>query len=230
MLARTILPLALMSALSARTFAQATKTVLVDRPLLNDPVRIVRVMKGTAELSSDGHPYPNKYVWEAAFDAGDDWLRDLSFVIKNVSNKKIIYVVTHCGLYETADWQVELLKHQDVPLVGNVSNIVGRRPEEALYSAVLGHRLKPDTGRAPFELAPGQEFTMPIEDPDEYSALKSRIQEKQPMSSVTACNSGVAQIFFDDGTQWSGHRYLRADLDRPGHWIEMSFEDWVHQK
>jgi hypothetical protein len=199
----------------------------VDRPLSKDPIAIIKVMEGTTELKSDGHKYPNKYVWEAAFDAGDDWLRDLSFLIKNVSEKKkIVYVEAGCGLYETADWQAELARHATTPLVGNIGNAVGRRPEQALYSALLGHRLQPDTDRAPFELAPGQEFTMALENPDEYPALRSRIEEKQPISSVTACNSRIVRVFFEDGTQWQDHQYLRANPDQPGHWIPMSFEDW----
>jgi hypothetical protein len=208
----------------------STKTLLVDRPLSNDPVTIVKVMEGTTELKSDGHPFPNKYVWEAAFDAGDGWLKDLSFTIRNISEKKIIYVSVGCSLYETADWQAEIAKHRTSPILGHTSNTVGRRPEQALYSASLGHRLKPDAATAPFELAPGQEFTVPIEKPDDYQALKSGIEEKQPVSSVTACNGGISQIFFEDGTQWQGHRYLRADPDQLGHWIRMSLEEWSSAK
>jgi hypothetical protein len=221
-----ILMLALISVFSVRGFAQDSKTLLVDRPLGGDPVTIVKVMEGTTELKSDGHSYPNKYVWEAAFDAGDDWLKDLSFVIRNVSNKKIVHMTAGCSLFETADWQAELAKHTATPIVGSITNVVGRRPEQALYSASLGRRLGPDTDRAAFELAPGQEFAIALEIPDEYPILKSRIEEKQPMSSVAACIGSISQIFFDDGTQWQSHHYLRADPDRPGHWIRMSVEEW----
>jgi len=223
---RFVLLLGLISMLSPRMFAQNAKTLLVDRPLGNDPITIIKVMEGTTELKSNGHQYPNRYVWESVFNAGDDWLKDLSFVIKNTSEKKIVYVGTGCGLYETADWHAELAKHATTPLVGNLSNSVGRRPEQALYSAVLGHSLKPDTAKAPFELAPEQEFTIALERPEDYPTLKSSMEERQPISSVTACNSRVGPVFFDDGTQWQGHRYLRADPDQPGHWLTMSFKEW----
>jgi hypothetical protein len=228
MLIRLILVLALISTFPTTAFAQGVKTLLVDRPLSDDPVRIVNVMEGTTELKSDRHQYPNKYVWEATFDAGDDWLKSISLVIRNVSGRKIVYLSVDCSLYETADWQMELTKHQNpaTPLVGQISNSVGRRPEQALYSALLGRRLKPDTA-APFELGPGQEFTLVLENPDDYPALESRVEERQPMSSITACNGGISRIFFDDGTQWQGHHYLRADLDHPGHWLRVSFQEWV---
>jgi hypothetical protein len=205
--------------------AQDTKTLLLDLPGSKDPVKIVSVMDGTAKLKSNGHQYPNRHVWETTFNAGDDWLKDLSIVIKNVSEKKIVYVSGGCVLYETADWQAEIAKHASIP-VFTTTNTVGRRPEEALYSAVLGHRLNPDTESAPFLLEPGQEFTMALEGPDGYPRLKSSVEEKEPMANIAACNGRISQVFFEDGTQWQGHRYLRADLEHPGHWIKMSSEEW----
>jgi hypothetical protein len=229
---RSILGLMLISLLSARLFAQGKKTLLVDMPLSADPVRVVRVMEGTTELKSDGQKYPNRFAWEAMFSAGDDWLKGLSFLIKNASEKKIVYLAAGCHLHESDDWQAEFARHQsaDTPLVGQISNRVGRRPEQALYSPLLGRRLKPDTDTARFELSPGQEFTMALESADDYPALVSWIESKEPISSVTACNGGITQIFFDDGTQWQGHRYLRADPDQPGHWSRISFEEWSGRK
>ena len=211
--------------------AQDTKTLLLDMPGSKDPVKIVSVMEGTTKLKSNGHQFPNKYVWETTFNAGDEWLKDLTIVIKNVSEKNIVYVVVGCHLFETANWQAEVAKaQQNVPLVGSASNYVGRRPEEALYSAVLGHRLKPDAASAPFELAAGQEFTIALESPSAYNALKSTVEEKEPMSNLAACNGGISQVIFEDGTQWQRHRYLRADLEHPGRWIKMSPEEWSNYR
>lgn len=208
---------------------QRIKTVLVDKPLGSDPVRILKVIQGATDLESDGHQYPNRYAWETTFYAGDDWLNGLSLVIRNVSKKKIIYVSVSCSLFETADWQSELAKHANprTPLVGNISDHVGRRPEQGLYSGLTGLKRQPDTDRAPFELEPGAEFTVPLEDPEDYQTLKSSVEEKEPLSAVMACNCGVSHIFFDDGTQWQGHNYMRADSQRPGHWIRMSLEEWL---
>jgi hypothetical protein len=234
---RHCLPVCVALLLLASTGAQSQsadvpKTLLLDRPLNDDPVRITKVMEGAGELNSDGHQYPNRYVWEATFKAGDDWLKNLTLVIKNVSEKKIIFVEAGCSLFETADWQSELTKHHDpqTPLVGSASNTVGRRPEQALYSRLLGHTIKPDTSKDPLDLAPGEELSIAIENPENYPALRSRIEERQPMSSLTACDGGISRIFFDDGTQWQAHSYLRADPERPGRWIRMSFEDWSGAK
>jgi hypothetical protein len=217
--------------LSLVAAAQDTKTLLLDMPDSKDPVRIVKVLEGATELKSNGHQYPDRWAWEATFNAGDDWIKDLFIVIKNVSPKKIVYVAVGCILFETADWQAELAKHATAtaPVVGSASDIVGRRPDQALYSALLGRRVKPDTN-APLELEPGQEFTVALESPDAYPTLKSTVEEKMPMSNIAACNGRIGQIFFEDGTQWQGHRYKRADLNEPGHWIEMSPAEWSHAK
>jgi hypothetical protein len=198
--------------------AQGTKTLLVNRPLDNDPVRIMRATEGTTALESDGKHFPNRYGWEATFNAGDDWLKNLSFTIKNVSNQAITYVEVSCALFETSDWRKELAAHStpENPILGQARNVVGWRPEHALYSARLGRSSAEDSTRRPaFSLAPGQEFTIPIQDPKTYSDLKSSIEAREPLSTVNACDADIGTIFFADGTKWGGHNYMRP-TDQPG--------------
>jgi len=200
--------------------------LLVNHPLNNDPVRIVKVMKGTTEVKSDGTQFPNKSAWRAVIDgAEDDWLKNVSLVIENVSPKKIAYINVQSILYDTAKWREEKRNS-----IGTTFNRVGLRPEIALYSYPLGHRLHPDTGPA-FELAPGQTFALPLEDPDYYPNLKSSIEETEgSMSSATVSIGAIGEIFFEDRTQWQPGNYLRADLDKPGHWIIISSEEWAGKK
>ncbi len=205
-----------------------TKTLLVDLPLHNDPVRIVKVMEGTRELQSDGHQFPNEYMWEGSFEAGEDWLKDISLLIRNVSTEKITYLGISCALFESSDWKTELSKHSTPanPLLGQATNIVGWRPESALYSLRSGRSVRPDSERRPaFALAPEQQFTMLLEDPQSYSDLQSSVEVRQPMSTVTACDTQVFDVFFEDGTRWSEHRYLQA-AGEPGRWRPISFDEW----
>src|ERR1035437_4255201 len=155
--------------------ATSTKTLFIKGlPLVNDPVRI-RVMHGATELKSDGRAFSNNYGWETAFNAGDDWITNLSFVIKNVSAKKITCIIIFSVLAETPFWQEE--SQPKPPVLGFTQNRVGQRPEQALHS---GDRTFPPDTDASFELAPGEEFTMPIEDPRDYPALRKRIEERLP--------------------------------------------------
>lgn len=137
-----------------------------------------------------------------------------------------------CVLAESADWQAEIAKHQtiDNPILGQASHEVGWRPEHALYSSLTGKQREPDTTRRPaFTLGPGQEFTISLEDPENYESLRTRVGTRTAMSNVNACNAQVSTVFFEDGTMWQGHHYRRAG-DEPGKWTTISFGDWAHTK
>lgn len=217
--------LLLLLALTVPTQAQSTKALLLRFPSDHDPVRIVKVMSGSTELKSSGLKYPNTSVWETNFDSGDDWLADISLRIRNVSPKTITYLEVSCVLQESSDWQAEIAKHHTVPVVGNASNAVGRRPEQALYSTRLKRPLKPDT-RPTLELAPGQELTVQLEDPEGYPALKSLVEQNQPISSETACNGGINTVFFQDDTVWHGMGGEYSKPVGPGEWVNISFAQW----
>jgi hypothetical protein len=212
----------------ATALAQGSRTLLIDRPNANDPIRITKATEGKEELKSNGSHHPNQRLWESTFNAGDDWLKDLSLTIRNVSGRKIVYAEALCNLYETSNWEAEFKKHSvpDNPLTGQISNAVGWRPEHALYSTIRGRKGQPDsTRRPPFELPPGQEFTIPLEDPQNYANARSLIEAKEPLSSVTACAGEVSTVFFEDGTMWQDHHYRRA-AEEPGKWKTITFEDW----
>jgi hypothetical protein len=91
--------------------------------------------------------------------------------------------------------------------------------------------LSPPDTNASFELATGEEFTMPIEDPRDYAALRTRIEERLPISSVTAMESQAVTVFFEDGTRWVSvnHGYSRP-ATQPGEWTRVSYEEWAGKR
>jgi len=216
----------------------ATKTLFIDRPLGDDPVRIVKVVEGSTEIKSDGTQFAGKYAWQGVIpNAGDDWLTGLSLTIQNLSTKKIAYLSVYCNVTETADWKQEVATHSVMlnkspePALGQLHNRIGLRPEAALYTLSFpGRKLHPDLGPA-FELAPGETYTIAYGDPANYPGLKSSIEERKgSMSAANGCTGGVADVFFEDGTRWQGHRYYRADPDKRGNWIRLTPEEWSNAK
>jgi hypothetical protein len=116
-------------ALAQSASATNTKILFIQGfPLANDPVRI-KVMDGATELKSDGRALSNRLAWETTFNAGDDWIADLSFVVKNVSAKKITCIIIFSVLGETPFWQDE--SQSRIPLLGFIQNRLGQRPEHA---------------------------------------------------------------------------------------------------
>src|ERR1700728_107398 len=219
---------ALASLCAAPAFAQSAagtdqKTLFINGvPLANDPIRI-KVMNGMRELKSDGRQLPNNNAWETAFNAGDDWISDLPFVIKNASAKEITCVIIFSFLLDALVLQDET--HPKPSVLGFTQNRVGQRPEHALHAN--GRSLPPDSD-PPFELAPEQMFTMPIENPQESPALKTRIETRLPISSVKAIHGGIVTVFFADGTRWVSvnHSYSRP-AEQPEKWTRISYEEWA---
>jgi hypothetical protein len=229
-----LLAICLGAALAQGAPETGTKTLFITGlpARANDPVRI-KVMRGATELQSDGatalqsdgRPISNVDVWETAFNASDDWMTELSFAIKNVSPKKITcIIISSSNLVEAPFWQNG---SSPKPVPGWTQNRMGQRPEHALHAD--GRTFPPDTD-APFELAQGEEFTMPIEDPEDYPALKARIENNLPISNVTAMAGGIVTVFFEDGTKWVNisHSYSRP-AEQPGEWTKISFEEWADQ-
>jgi hypothetical protein len=225
---------ALAAALLGSAWAQdhiGSKTLLLPRPMGQDPIRVLKVLQGATELKGDGRQFPDQHAWETVFQAGDDWLQSLSFFIKNVSTKKITYLEVGCSLFESSDWTAEIQRHKtpDNPAPGQISNNLGRRPEHALHSPITGRALHPDTGPQ-FELAPGGEIFVPLSDPDDYQRVKMGVERRMPISNIHACEAFVGQVFFEDGTRWSAYSssYYRA-ADEPGRWTPISLDEWLRE-
>jgi hypothetical protein len=209
-----LLSFVLLSDCLCPAFAQSAtraRTILIRNvSRANDPIR-VKLMDGATELKSDGRSSPNDSFWKTGFEANDDWITHLSFAIQNVSGKKITCIIIFSVFPETPFWQGDK-QPVSAKVLGFAQNRVGRRPEHALHSG--DRTFHPDNG-APFELAPGEEFTMLIEDPN----------RRVPIPNVTALDTGTITVFFDDRSKWVSvnHRNSRPAVE-PGKWTKNSFE------
>jgi hypothetical protein len=194
--------------MSAQDTGTNLKTIHLFPTLPHEPVVIVRVMRGTAEIKPD-----------VPFQAGDDWLTEISVVVKNVSSSKIVYMGIDAHLPETGAGTRE-----DARVAAG--NAVGKLPEPAMYSALTGQR-KPETRNLPIDLEPGRELVMPIVSKDDYSYIKQMIEAKEPIASVTRTEVYVDAVYFADGTKWSPAHYYRPDGSAPGKYTVVRYEDWL---
>jgi|SRR5271156_1264151 len=164
------------------------KYVGIGYSLVGEPIRVVRVMEGDTQIVPS---VPSRRRNGQPFQAREDWLKDLTFVVKNLSDKEIIAFGFRVDFPETGD---------DVPpgngaIEGNYSYAkyawVGRKP--AMYVVVHvaphvvdsfhppefdpldSHGLHPpsmtdlefvpregDTTSLPIDFLPGQELTVPL--------------------------------------------------------------------
>jgi hypothetical protein len=164
------------------------KNVGIGYSLVGEPIRVVRVMEGNTQIVPS---VPSRRRTGQPIQTREDWLKDLTFVVKNLSDKEIIAFAFRVDFPETGD---------DVPpgngaIEGNYtyskSAWVGRQPAMYVVVHVAPHvvdsfhppefdpldpyRLNPpsmtdlefvpregDTTSLPIDLPPGQELTVPL--------------------------------------------------------------------
>ena len=182
------------------------KTINVSPPLPNAPITIVKVLH-QGKTITPGVP----------FEAADNWLQQVSVVVKNISSSDIIQVSVFGHLPQSGAGTVT---SPTVP----AENTVGRRPEAAMYSPFTGKPRQQDTS-LPIRIEPGKELTIPLMDKDHFDDFNSQITAKQPLGNVTSCDISVATVYFADGTKWS-HSYSQPDPITPGRYKPLSFDDW----
>jgi hypothetical protein len=149
--------------------AAVARTVQLDAMPPDAPAKIVKVMLNGTEVKL-GVP----------FQAGDDWFNRLQVVIKNMSEKNIVFAAGQLRFPETGDRSAEHLAIMD-------RFSIGRRPEHARSSSVTSRPgavgLQAHVDGAEILVGPGQETAVPIVDP--FDHIKAGIEARQPLSSVT---------------------------------------------
>jgi hypothetical protein len=187
------------------------RTLHLFRSHPHDPVAIVKLMRGAVEIQPD-----------IPFEAGDDWLKEISVVVRNISTSKITYISVAAHLPETGDGTKES------PRVGG-GNAVGKKPEHAMYSALTGER-RQEAAADPIDLEPGKDLAMPLIAERDYTTVKSLIEATHALSTIRTCDVWVTTIFFDDGTKWAPTNYWRPQEAKPGAYISIPFEDWLQMQ
>ena len=134
-------------------------------------------------------------IGDKTFVAIDDWLKDLSWRMKNTSDKSIVCI------------EVELDFHG-----------LGSSKAERVYTFRYGQ--KPDNQDAngePKLLKPSERANFKLSD-TEYNEIKQFVEQKQPSEGVATVMSVVemkiATVFFDDQSMWKDGKMLPRDLRR----------------
>jgi hypothetical protein len=192
-------------------------------PLRDAPVRIVQALEGTMDVTGVGRDpvtgLPYKPWTGKPFQAGDDWMKNLVFVVKNSSNKKVTAMNFTLIFPDTGAGTPS-----DPGIVAGMS--VGRLPENALYNPRTGQKR---TGvpeyNANFSLLPNQEFRFAVA--PYYDEIKAAIETKQPISTITICQVGFEIYYFADGTRLDGGGdFAEPDPNRPGAWLRITRDEW----
>jgi hypothetical protein len=152
-------------------------------------VRVVKVTVGEQKVTS-GPFYPRRGPTGVPFQAGDDWLKELTFTIKNRTSKKLVQVSMAVCFPDTLVTERGPWVCQQIEL--------GRIPESDAYTK---DGEKADQGNAqPLDFRPGQE--MKISFAPYADDIRRKIEERQPFSTIGGCFINLQSAFFEDGTVW----------------------------
>jgi hypothetical protein len=174
------------------------------RPLLpDDPIKIVRVLLDAVEVKAGLHAYPAD-IPGVPFQAGDDWFNHLTVVLKNISAKNIVHASIWSSFVE--------------PARASPGNEIGNRPRHAQTGG--------NVARPPVLIEPSQEFSLQAIDPDQFDEVKQAIENREPLSSLTTASIRFGEVYFEDGTRWTGGAHYRPDYSAPGKYVMISQKEF----
>jgi hypothetical protein len=195
----------------SQTAGAVSDTNSVSREILID------TMNSSVPLQLDSLKVGEKTVTAGVyFEASDAWLGDITVDVKNVSKKTITRVEVIFTLLDTGDGTSA---HPCLTF----GAVVGLRPEHALTSK-FGFPIPQSSGPA-IALPPG--LSLVAHTAGAYAEMKKTIVARQPLSSIKRVRLSIGG-YFSDGTRWVDDAYYRPDLDRPGQYLSISYEEFSH--
>jgi hypothetical protein len=150
----------------------------------NEPLRIVEVIAGNKSVKLG-----------EKFHGDDDWIKNASIRVKNVSDKPIIYIEIDFNFPETKT-------------SGN----------EMSYRLKLGHRPGAHDKNQPLQLKNGDETVLTL-DGERYDQLVKFLEKRHPISGIRKATIRIGFVIFADGTGWSGGLFHRRDPNNPNRYI-----------
>lgn len=159
-----------------------------------EPVEIVDTQVNTLQGGKQSVKFGSK------FSGNDDWLKGITFKVKNKSGKAIVYMEVY--VYIPAPDTIP--KEHDV----RMSVSYGRMP---LLPGDFAHT------PAPNPVVNDKEVTLILSDRT-YEAYKGLVREKHGSASFDNVRVRIGMIVFEDGTAWKNGHILRQDPDNPRNW------------
>jgi hypothetical protein len=205
--------------------SESTKTLIVDGLYRTDPIEVMKVLCAGNEAQPGACSKEDDSKWILIFDGGhypergpavgaiayrlqsdDNWLSNLSFVLKNRTSKRIILVAITIVL------PLARPSHDGPPYAKGVQGFPFGQLPAVWVNTRHGDRL-PATTKNPIRFDPGQEMSFTLADRKNF--LDGLVARAQPLSESTLCRVRI-RVFFEDGLDWREGDYYKPDPERPG--------------
>jgi hypothetical protein len=210
-----VLLLLFLVAAASHPQGQGFGTVYIDRQTSMDPVSIEKITIGD-ELIHPGVMDPRGRVYEPAtqFQANKDWLKEMSIVLKNRTDKVIVAANIELWFPDTGDGS-------NAHPVNLYRISIGQRPDVDLYRHD-GTKGPSDSDKPPLWFEPNK--TLVIQIADYFNGIQGTIEERpgdlgsdQPLSRLTRVVVRQMVFCFEDGMRWTDlEGFSIPDFDHPG--------------
>ena len=131
------------------------------------------------------------------FAAGDDWLRGLTFRVKNVSDKPLMFVGLNLRFPTAAD------KSKSTQLSGPLG-----------YGCWPGFPCRPDAKGVHNEIAPGEARDIELT-AGRYESFMAGLASLRVALPVESAEYDIDTVFFDADTMWSRGLLFKRDTVKP---------------
>jgi hypothetical protein len=172
--------------------AQRNERVVVKKDVIkNEPVEIadIRTQSKTVRVGE-------------AFEAGEEWLKNIDFKLTNRWDKAITYVVLNVDFPETKE-------------TGSMM----------MYSLYLGQQpdVKSTLTNTPLRLEPAESINVSLA--AEYERIKKFIESRQsPVGNIHEISVWLDQVMFEDGTVYAAGSIFKRNPDphSPQKWVPVA--------
>ena len=148
----------------------------------------------------------------APFQAGSDWLQQMTISLINRTNKTIAFGDILVHFLDTGDCR-------SAPCVG-ASLTLGQMPAIDAYKGRTGRPLRPEhPERPPLDWKPEQTIVVHVS--DYMDEIERNLADFMPVTAVTKVNVYRGPFYFDDGMQWNLGRYAVPDPEHHGKFKEL---------
>ena len=179
--------LAILAVLAVTSAAHSqTKVVERSRTLPNAPVELTE-LKSQDQLLKFGK----------SFEGGPDWLKGLSFSVKNISQKDIAFIAISIDFTEIK-----------IPSIFRHERFLGRPINTKCCQNLPQLTLKA-----------GESLSVLVS--DEYKAFGETVEKYYGSASLSTITIVLGQVQFKDGTMWDQGEFYRIDTERPGKWVRV---------
>jgi hypothetical protein len=190
------------------------RTVDIERQTRMDPLTITKVMVGDQQIQPGQSSGAREDKPGTTFQADEDWLKNMSIVLKNRTDKVIAHVEIQLFFPDTGDGSASR------PVTA-YTIALGQVPDINSFTS-HGQKIPPDSSKQPLLLAPGQ--TLVIRVADYIDGIRDMLEQfpgalvgGSPILQVTRVTIDRLQLFFVDGLRWKNlDGFAVPDPNRPG--------------